>query len=212
MRRAMSRAIARLLSYALHPLLMPALTLWLALELDLHLGYFLPAESRWKLLAIVALMTIAFPLASAMLLRSAGVVRSLEMHARQERIAPFVMTLLYYVMAGYLLLKAPVHPLTVALLAGATIALLLTTLITLRWKISAHMVGIGGCIGAVAALDALHRIGAFVPLALLLLLAGALGTARLLTSDHTSGQVYSGAALGFASVFATVLWMPAWPF
>jgi hypothetical protein len=46
----------------------------------------------------------------------------------------------------------------------------------------------------------------------LLLLAGALGTARLLTSDHTPGQVYAGAAVGFGSVFAAVLWMPAWPF
>lgn len=204
--------LARLLSYAMHPLLMPVLTLWVALELDPHLGYFLPDESRWKLLAIVALMTIVFPLTSTLLLRSAGVVRSLQMHARQERIAPFVMTLLYYVMAGYLLTRAPVHPLTLTLIAGAALALLLATLITLRWKISAHMVGISGCIGAVAALDALHGLGAFVPLCALLLLAGALGTARLLTSDHTPGQVYAGAAVGFGSVFAAVLWMPAWPF
>ncbi|MFZ1694778.1 MAG: hypothetical protein WAT74_16385 [Flavobacteriales bacterium] len=203
---------ARFLSYALHPLLMPALTLWLTLELDLHLSYFLPAESRWKLLGIVALMTIVFPLSSAMLLRSAGVVQSLEMHTRQERIAPFVMTLLYYIMAAYLLTRAPVHPLTLSLFAGAALALLLVTLITLRWKISAHMVGIGGCIGALIALDILHHIGAFVPLCLLLVLAGALGTARLIASDHTPAQVYTGALLGFASVLGALLWMPALPF
>ena len=34
--------LARLLSYALHPLLMPVLTLWVALELDPDLGIFFP--------------------------------------------------------------------------------------------------------------------------------------------------------------------------
>ncbi|MBK9175285.1 MAG: hypothetical protein IPM46_02885 [Flavobacteriales bacterium] len=203
---------ARLLSYALHPLLMPVLTLWLALELDLQLGYFLDERSRWMVLAMVGLMTIAFPLTSALLLVRAGLITSLEMPTRRERIAPFAMTVLYYGMTWYLLSRSPLHPLMLALFGGAVAALLLTTLITLRWKVSAHMVGIGGCLGALVALNTQHGLGAFIPVCIVLILAGALGTARLLTSDHTSAQVYAGAALGFTSVFAAVMWMPRLPF
>lgn len=201
--------MARLLSYLLHPLLMPVLSLWLALELDLHLGYFLPEQSRWALLGMMALMTIGFPLTSAMLLRRAGVIGSLEMPLRSERLAPYALTLVYYGMTLYLLLRMRLHPLAIALFGGATLALLLTLAITLRWKISAHMVGIGGCLGAAVGLNQLHDLGAFAPICALIVLAGALGTARLLASDHTPGQVYAGAALGFGSVFAAVLWMPA---
>lgn len=203
---------ARFLSYTLHPLLLPVLTLWLALELDMHLGYFMTEESRWALLGMVALMSIVFPLTSALLLKRAGMLASLEMPARAERIAPFTMTLLYQAMTWYLLHKLPIHPLLLALFGGAVLALALTTMITLRWKISAHMVGIGGCLGAIVALELIHRMGAFLPLCALVLLAGALGTARLLASDHTPLQVLAGMALGFASVVAAVTWPIAWPF
>lgn len=204
--------IARLLSYALHPLLMPVLTLWLALELDLRLGYFLDERARWVVLAMVGLMTVAFPLTSALLLMRAGLLSSLEMPTRRERIAPFAMAVLYYGMTWYLLARSPLHPLALALFGGAVAALLVTTLITLRWKVSAHMVGIGGCLGALVALNMLHNLEAFIPLCIVVLLAGALGTARLLTSNHTPAQIYAGAGLGFACVFVAVMWMPRLPF
>ena len=200
----MTRA-ARILSYALHPLFMPLLTLWLALQLDLHLSYFLPAELRWLMLGMVALMTIAFPLTSTLLLMRAGLVSSLYMHKRRERIAPYSMTLLYYGMSVYLLSKSALHPAGLAMLIGAFIALGLTTLVTLRWKISAHMVGIGGSLGALLALNTLHSLDLLFPIAALTLLAGALGTARLLVSDHTPAQVYCGFLLGMGSVLAAML-------
>jgi len=200
----MTRA-ARILSYALHPLFMPLLTLWLALQLDLHLSYFLPAELRWLMLGMVALMTIAFPLTGTLLLIRAGTVSSLFMPERRERIAPYCMTLLYYGMTVYLLSKSALHPVGLAMLIGAFIALALTTLVTLRWKISAHMVGIGGCLGALLALNVLHGLDLLLPIAAVILLAGALGTARLLVSDHSPMQVFAGFLLGLASLVAAML-------
>lgn len=206
--RPFAITIARVLSYALHPLLMPTITLWLALELDSHLGYFLNEQARWVVLGMVGLMTIAFPLTSALLLMRAGLVSSLEMPRREERIAPFVMTLLYYGMTWYLLSRTPLHPMALALLGGAVIALLLTTLITLRWKVSAHMVGIGGLLGALTGLSMAHGLPMLHVIAAGIVLSGALGTARLLTSDHRPAQIYVGGAVGFASVLCAVLWLP----
>ncbi|MFN3874730.1 MAG: hypothetical protein ACK4L7_02315 [Flavobacteriales bacterium] len=199
----------RLLSILLHPLIMPALTLWAALRIDPHLAYFIAPGDRWKVLAMVGLMTIGFPLASALLLMRAGLLSSLEMPRRHERIAPYAMTLMYYGMTAYLLARTPLHPMVQALFVGAALALLATTLITLRWKISAHMVGIGGLLGALVALNAAHGLGAFMAICAAIIAAGALGTARLLSSDHTPAQVHAGAALGFCAVFAAATWAPA---
>ncbi|MBK7946078.1 MAG: hypothetical protein IPJ85_12595 [Flavobacteriales bacterium] len=201
--------MARLLSYLLHPLLMPTFTLWLALRIDPHLAYFITPEDRWKVLMMVALMTIAFPLTSALLLMRAGLVSNLEMPRRQERIGPYAMSLMYYGMTAYLLARTPLHPMAFSLFIGAAIALLFTTLITLRWKISAHMVGIGGCLGAIVALGQAHALNAFAPIAAIAVVAGALGTARLLASDHSPAQVYAGTALGFVSVLTAMLLTPA---
>jgi hypothetical protein len=66
-------------------------------------------------------------------------------------------------------------------------------------------VGIGGVLGMVFGLMLLH--GAQLrTLPLLLVLAGALGSARLLVTDHTPAQVYTGAALGFAGTFLCLLY------
>lgn len=205
-------AIARFLSIVLHPLLMPTYTLWLVLRVDPRLGYFLGEVGSLAVLGMVALMTVAFPLTSTLLLLRAGLISSLEMPTRSERIAPYVMSLLYYGMTWYLLSRTPLHPAAVLLVPGALIALLFTTLITLRWKISAHMVGIGGGLGALAALGYLHGCAVLEPMSVLIVLAGALGTARLLASDHTPAQVYAGTALGFFSVFVTLLLRPTLPF
>lgn len=202
------RSLAHFLSIVLHPLFMPAYTLAFALWADGYL--YLEPRGRMIVLGMVTLMTVLFPITSTLLLIRSGFVSSLRMPDRRERIAPYCMTLLYYGLTWFLLARTPLHPTILALIIGAAAALLITTLITLRWKISAHMVGIGGAVGAVFALGQLHQLPALVPLATVLLFAGALGTARLLTSDHTPAQVYCGFIVGALSVATTVLvqWSP----
>lgn len=201
----MKLLLARFLSVLLHPLVMPTCTVWLALTVDPHLGYFLAPTSRWMLLGMLALMTIVFPITSALLLQRSGLITSLEMPTRQERIAPFVMTLVYYGMAYYLLRQTPLHPAVHAAFVGALAALLATLLITLRWKISAHMVGVGGLIGAITGIAMIHALPLIPVIAALTLLGGLLGTARLLSSDHTQGQVVSGAVLGWCCTYVAVV-------
>jgi hypothetical protein len=199
------KALARLLSVVLHPLFMPLYTVALAMWLDPRLFFFVPTEARWVLLAMVAVMTVAFPLTSALLLLRAEMIGSLEMATREERIAPFVMGVLYYGMTYYLLRRSPLHPAVLSVLLGMIVAALLTTLITIRWKISAHMVGIGSMLGALWGLAMLHAVHMLPLLALAVLLAGLLGTARLLVGTHLPAQVYAGAGLGFLATYVCVV-------
>ena len=195
---------AHALSVLLHPLFMPLISLWLVMRVDPHLAFFLPEQARWMVLLMVAVMTVAFPLTSTLLLMRAGIVGDLRMPGRRERLAPFVMTLIYQAMAYYLLRQSPLHPAVLALFTGAMVALALTTLITPYWKISVHMVGGGGLVGALWGLSHLHGLDLLPVLALAVALAGALGTARLLSSDHDQLQVHAGFALGFVCTYGCV--------
>ena len=183
---------------------MPVLALWAAMQLDPHLSYFLPAQARWFTLGMVAIMGVVFPLTSMLLLRRAGLISSLEMPHRQERIAPFVMTLIYYSMTYYLLQQTRLDGTVLDLFTGATLALLFTTLITTRWKISVHLVGIGGLVGTIAGIAEVHAMPMMFWLACSIVLAGLLGTARLLAGSHVPAQVYAGGALGFVCTYGCI--------
>lgn len=192
---------ARAISVLLHPILMPVLALWAAMQLDPHLSYFLPPQARLFTLGIVVVMSVVFPSISMLLLRRAGAISSLEMPTREERIAPFVLMLIYYGMTYYMLRQTRLDGSVLSLYAGVMLALLITTLITFRWKISVHLVGVGGLVGTVAGISEMHGEGLLFWLALSVLMAGILGTARLLTGSHVPAQVYAGGALGFLCTY-----------
>ncbi len=197
------RPAARFLSVLLHPVFMPLFTVALAMRVDPSLVFLVPPTSRWIMLAMLAVMTIAFPVASTFLLIRAGVVRDWNMRSRVERIAPYTITLIHFGLAYYLFRQSPVHPVLTSILFGTLVATALTLLITLFWKISAHMVGIGGLVGSLTVLSTLHGLALLPLIALIIIIGGLLGTARLLSSDHTQGQIIIGALLGWGCVHGT---------
>jgi hypothetical protein len=199
------RTAARLLSVLLHPVFMPAITLWAMISVDPGLAYFVPPDRRPIAVFMVALMSSVFPLVSMHLLVRAGMITSVELPERRERPLAYAITLLYFGATWYLMHRTPFHPAVQAMLIGAFMALLLTLLITLRWKISAHLVGMGGLIGAIAAVNSMHQLGLLPLLAVLIALTGLVGSARLLNSDHTQAQVLAGGALGFISTWTCIL-------
>ena len=191
---------AHTLSLLLHPVWMPTLALIIAFSIDPHLTFAFSYKGQWVIIGMVFIMTALFPVSSMFMLWRSGVVSELAMPRRSERIVPYILTLIYFCMAYYLLRRTPNHPFTLALFSGIILSLTADLLITLRWKVSIHMTGIGGIIGMVLGLMLIH--GARAPfLPLLLVLAGALGTARLLVSDHTPAQIYVGAVIGLAGTF-----------
>jgi hypothetical protein len=195
---------AQALSVLLHPLFMPVLAFAVALRTDLHISYFLPVEMQLITVGLITLMTAVFPLISILLLRRAGMISSLEMPIREERIAPFVMTLIYYAMAYFLLRQARLDTVVLGLFSGVIIALVTTILITLRWKISVHMVGIGGFVGTLAGIADVHGVPLLPWLAAAIVLTGSLATARLLTGSHEPAQVYAGGALGMVCTYGCI--------
>ena len=177
----------------------------LCFSIDPYMSYGFTKEGLWMVYGMVFAMTALFPLTSVLLMRRTGLVTDMTMPTRQERIPAYLSTLVYYGMCYYLLRTRLDNPVTLGIFMGAVLGLSLVLLITLRWKISAHMAGIGGLIGALLAVMVMDERDAPLLLCGLFLLAGALGTARLVASDHTPAQVYAGALLGCVCVYGCVV-------
>lgn len=200
------RRLAHWTSTLFHPVFMPVYGLALLFLVDPRMTWFLRRELHFITLGMVAVLTVAFPLTSTLLLMRAGVVGDLRMPRPQERIAPFAITLFYYGVTWYMLRRLPLHPAVCRFMIGAGVALFITLLITPRWKISAHMVGTGGVLGAMLALGWLNIPPFFPFVALAILACGLVGTARLLASDHTPAQVHAGTALGVLCIYIAIGW------
>ena len=74
--------------------------------------------------------------------------------------------------------------------------LTITSYVNLKWKLSEHMAGAGAVIGGLVAFSALFSYNPVWWLCLFILVAGVLGTARIILRHHTLGEVMGGFAVG----------------
>ena|ERR1051326_4625710 len=193
---------SRIISYLFHPLLMPTYGLLLYFWVDSSASYFMKPELRWILLGMTFSFTFFLPLLNTLILLRARYIQSIHMRTRQERRVPLLVTAIFY-MAEYWLLHDRDVPQTLKLfILCATIAIVCTVVINLFWKISAHMVGIGGVCGAMFVMCYILQFrGGPLLMAGLFLLAGFIGSARLQLGEHSPLEVFAGFLLGAACPF-----------
>jgi membrane-associated phospholipid phosphatase len=87
------------------------------------------------------------------------------------------------------------------IMLGAATAMGFTYLINLKWKISLHMIGMGGLCGVFFAVSELLYENNITLLSGALLVSGLLGTARIRLGAHYPSQIYAGFFLGFVAEY-----------
>ena len=80
-------------------------------------------------------------------------------------------------------------------------------IINLWWKISTHSAAIGGVTGAFVAFAAIFNFNPVWWICLLLLLAGMVGTSRIILRQHTLEQVVAGYLIGIVCAFLAVVYV-----
>ena len=189
--------LARFISILFHPVLMPTYSLVLLFGLSGYFSFITSSSVKEAVFAIVIFNTLVMPLFISWLLYRRGLIKSLEMDDRQERILPFLFTAVLIMLAYYMLLKLGLPRIFYVLLLGAAGSVVLAVLITLKWKISIHMIGIGGITGMFFALSTLFMLDFRIPVLISLIVAGIIGVARLSISSHQQMQIYAGFFVGF---------------
>ena len=206
----MNRSIATFFSAVGHPLLLPGYLFYVVCyQLPGAVRYPLP-PNRWQLTGLVLLFTFVLPsVGTALLLWRGLITGTLELRERQQRPLPLLLATLSFGVVTVLVNSVPgaVDALLRYMLVGMTGAVSLTLLVSLRWKISAHGVGMGGAVGLMAVLCGRDASDASTIGWMLasILLAGAVLRARLALDAHTPTQVWAGFALGAGLVLGLSL-------
>lgn len=201
------KQIAKILSVLFHPLLIPVWAYFaLIWQADLILLR-IPYTMIWKLAVLIFMTTFLFPLSIIYLMLRFGLISSLQMPLRQERIAPLLITAVFFYLTYYLLKHLQIAPVLYVYMLGATLLAIIASAISLWWKISLHMIGLGAITGTFAGLVLLSPESFHLLLILSVLISGLIGTSRLILLAHKPMEVYVGFFTGFLMMLNIFLWI-----
>jgi hypothetical protein len=216
----MLRIPAQFISIVFHPLLIPTYMLALLMIVNPYLfGVHDISEQNSMLLIIHTVMnTFIIPAFAIVIMKLLGLIKTLEMKDKAERTGPYIISGIFYLWLFRNFLDNTQVPLAyTSFLLGATIALFLAFLLNIFTKISAHAVGMGGLLAMVIITMLQFSYDSFTLnlwfgtiqmnmttlLMVVVLIAGLVGTARLILKAHIPSDLYGGYLIGFASqIFA----------
>ena len=196
--------LSNFLSTALSPLLMPTYGVFMVLWVSVLC--LLPYGTRVSVLLVCMGITCILPLIFLSVLRHFKLVKDLHVEKREQRFFPYMFTALCYTVAAYYLYYCHSPQWFVMFMVGSAVTVLIMALINLKWKISAHMAGIGGVVALVYQIhvQGLSAFDLFWMLCITIMVAGLLGSARLVLNRHDAWQVLAGVVVGFLSVSLTM--------
>ncbi|WP_321478663.1 hypothetical protein [uncultured Bacteroides sp.] len=189
--------IARIISSILTPFSIPFIA-FLILFLFSYLRI-MPLAYKLIVLGIIYCFTILMPMLTIFLFRKINGFDAKELTERKKRYIPYILTITSYVFCLLMMRKLNIPWYMSGIILASLIAMSISIIINLKWKLSEHMIGMGSIVGGLISFSALFGYNPIWWLCGFLLISGILGTARIILQHHTIGEVLSGFLLGFIS-------------
>ena len=188
---------AKIISIIGHPIFHPT---WMMIMLLLSgLTRFTPGNDT-TFLTITFSMTCLVPALIIVMMKKWRVIHSFEMEERDDRLGPlFIMVLFLYITLRFFN-KFELFSLFSFYLTTAIVVTILAFVITFFWKISLHALGWGNltaCLFIMTTASVHMYLFYFIGC---IAISGIVAAARLKLKSHSNAQIYTGFAMGFATV------------
>jgi hypothetical protein len=172
-------------------------------------------KAKGLIIISVTSLTIVFPLICVLMMKLLGLIESVQMKGDKERVGPLIATGIFYLWLFINIKDNDMIPEAFSFFVlGSTIALFIGFFLSNFDRISLHTIGIGGLLmGAIIIrfnyayeiipLD-LGTLGAYaiqvdLIVILTIIIAGIVGTSRLLLGAHNREQIFGGYVVGIFS-------------
>ncbi len=197
------KLLAKIFSVIFHPLLMLTYGMILAL-CGSYLAVY-PLKIKFLLVSGVFSMTTLLPGTFIYLMVRYGKGIDFALNNRKVRTLPYLLYISSIVVCAFFLLRMMLPFWLVVVFFAAAALMVVTMCINFFWKISAHMIGIGGLLGAIMGYFKMYQLNPWMLFIVLFLLAGMLGTSRLILERHSPAQIYAGFLLGFIGIYLSTI-------
>lgn len=194
------KLFANIISIILHPLLMCTYGSLIFFFLLKGSPYDIMLTLKFKLIitAMIFSFSCMLPVVNIFILYKLKRIHTFTLQDQNERTFPYIMTSCFYFGLFYLFLDIQI-PLLKTFIFAAGLSILFTAIINLKYKISAHTVGIGGLLTSLILIAYAMRYDAVLLICGLFILGGLVASSRLYLKRHVPQQVYAGFFLGMGT-------------
>lgn len=197
---AVLRIVAKIISVSLHPLFIPVYVVWFLLYVQ---PYYYAGFSEWdksKILISAILMYTFFPLVTVGLLKALKFIDSIFLKTQRDRIIPYVVCGIWYFWMWYVWHNLPDIPAMqvkfgFAIFLASSIGLIANSYL----KVSMHALAAGVLLMFMLTLSMAQAVDTAMYLTIAILITGLSCTARLIASDHSQKEIYTGLFIGIIS-------------
>lgn len=190
----------KIVSFVFQPLLMP--TFGILFLISTYLGMTYSVGWRWIAFIGSFIFTALLPALPIIMMMRRGQIKDLYISKREQRTFPYLFALVAYTFWTVFMLRVLHLPFfIVAMGIGSVLSIIIITLVNTKWKISAHLSGIGGLTGGVFCYSYVMGQNPVWLFIAMLMLSGLTALARIELKAHTPAQTLAGFTLGFLMVF-----------
>lgn len=156
----------------------------------------MPIQYKLIVLGVVYCFTILMPTLTIFLFRKINGFTPDDLAERKRRYVPFILTITSYVFCLLMMHRLNIPWYMTGIIFASLVMMIICVIVNLKWKLSEHMAGAGAVIGGLVAFNDLFGYNPIWWLCAFILIAGILGTARIILQHHTLGEVMGGFAVG----------------
>lgn len=196
---------ARIVSMLFTPFYLPMVGL-IVLFVFSYLSIF-PLAYKLQALALVYLFTILLPTILIHLYRRYQGWNLIELGHRERRMVPYIISIVCYFTCVYVMDRLHMPHFMSSIVIAALLVQIVCALVNVWWKISTHTAAIGGVAGALFVFAEYFSFNPVWWMCLVLIVAGVLGTSRMILRQHSLGQVVTGFLVGFICAAFAILFL-----
>ena len=198
-------SLEKIVSILFHPVFVPTITVFLVVKIYSNI---IILENQAGIILIgTCVFSLILPLLSVFVLLLTKKIDSLEMPKKEERFVPILFASTWMILGFYFMKEIFSYaPIMKSIYLGAIYVMLIALLITKKWKISLHMLAIGGATGVLIMLEFLFGQNLML-LLITILISGILGFSRLSLKAHSLNQIYAGFILGNIIMGLSILYL-----
>lgn len=164
----------------------------------------LPMMYKLVMLAMVYLLTVVAPSLLIHLYRLCQGWTSHELGRKERRLVPYIISIVCY-FACFFWMEYRNTPRVISIIVVVALTIqMVCALINIWWKISTHTAAIGGVAGGLISYSIAFSFNPLWWLCFVLILAGAVGTARMILRQHSLSQVVGGFLIGAACAILVI--------
>ena len=185
---------ARIISMVFTPFMVPFVAFCL-LFLFTYLRI-MPWGYKITVLALVYCFTILLPMLGIYLFQKINGWGVRELGHREKRFIPYGLTILSYMACLLTMYRIHLPRYMSGIIVATLMCMVLCTAINTKWKVSTHMASSGLMVGGLLSYSLIFQFNPVDWLCFFILLAGMLGSARIIVRQHSLNEVACGFLAG----------------